>query len=91
MKCVIIDWITPKGQMLNLHIPRNAKSGQGFHHECTGALLCPAGYDWSNTEYAFRLLRLGLVTSRSSYTGSVLEVISSRIRIERVVLVFFDV
>ena len=37
------------------------------------------------------LLRLGLVTSRSSYTGSVLEVISGRIRIESVVQVIFDV
>ena len=37
------------------------------------------------------LLRLGLVTSRSSYTGSVLEVISGRIRIESVVQVVFNV
>ena len=37
------------------------------------------------------MLRLGLVTSRSSYTGSVFEVISGRICIESVVQVFFDV
>ena len=37
------------------------------------------------------LLRLGLVTSRSSYTGSVYKVISGRIRIESVVPVIFDV
>ena len=37
------------------------------------------------------LLRLGLVASRSSYTGSVLEVISGRIRIESVIQVIFDV
>ena len=37
------------------------------------------------------LLRLGLVTSRSSYTGSVYKVISSLIRIESVVQVIFDV
>ena len=37
------------------------------------------------------LLRLGLVTSRSSYTGSVFKVISGRIRIESVVQVVFDV
>ena len=36
------------------------------------------------------LLRLGLVTSLSSYTGSVLEVISCRIGIESVVQVVFD-
>ena len=37
------------------------------------------------------LLRLGLVTSCSSYTGSVFKVISGRIRIESVVQVVFDV
>ena len=37
------------------------------------------------------LLRLGLVTSRSSYTGSVFKVVSGRIRIESVVQVIFDV
>ena len=50
MKSAIIDWITPKGQSLNPHIPRNVKSGRGFNHECTGALLCPAGLDWANSE-----------------------------------------
>ena len=38
-----------------------------------------------------QLLRLGLVTSRSSYTGSVFLVISGWIRIESVVQVIFDV
>jgi hypothetical protein len=51
MKGPIIDWITPKGQSLNPHIPRNAKACRRFHHEHTGALLCPTGYDWANTEY----------------------------------------
>ena len=37
------------------------------------------------------LLCLGLVTSRSSYTESVFEVIFGRIRIESVVQVVFDV
>ena len=37
------------------------------------------------------LLCLGLVTSRSSYTGSVFEVVSGRIRIESVVQVIFGV
>ena len=41
--------------------------------------------------YQYILLRLGLVTSRSSYTGSVFEVISDRIRIESVVQVVFNV
>ena len=51
MKGAVIDWITPKGQSLNPHIPRNAKTGRGFNHERTGALLCPAGLDWAHTEY----------------------------------------
>ncbi|KAF9241132.1 hypothetical protein BU15DRAFT_32846, partial [Melanogaster broomeanus] len=41
MKSTIVNWITPKGQSLNPHIPRNVKSGRGFNHERTGALLCP--------------------------------------------------
>ncbi|KAI5996075.1 hypothetical protein EDC04DRAFT_2612849 [Pisolithus marmoratus] len=43
MKAAIIDWITLKGQTLIPHIPRNVKTGQGFHHECIGTLLCPVG------------------------------------------------
>ncbi|KAG6370142.1 hypothetical protein JVT61DRAFT_12448 [Boletus reticuloceps] len=39
MKAAIINWFTPKGQTLNPHIPCNAKSSRGFHHEHTGALL----------------------------------------------------
>ncbi|KAF8834343.1 hypothetical protein BDN67DRAFT_992683 [Paxillus ammoniavirescens] len=56
MKTAIVDWITLKGQSLNLHIPRNVKSGRGFNHERTGALLCPAGLDWSNTETRTKLV-----------------------------------
>ena len=37
------------------------------------------------------LLRLGLVTSHSSYTRSVFKVISGWVRIESVVQVIFDV
>ncbi|KIK18437.1 hypothetical protein PISMIDRAFT_14353 [Pisolithus microcarpus 441] len=55
MKATIIDWITPKGQALIPHIPRNVKMGQGFHHECTGVLLCPAGYEWANSEMKAKL------------------------------------
>ena len=51
MKSAIIDWITPKGQSLTPHIPRNVKAGRGFNHEHTGTLLCLAGLDWENTEY----------------------------------------
>ncbi|KIK10969.1 hypothetical protein PISMIDRAFT_78304, partial [Pisolithus microcarpus 441] len=56
MKATIIDWITPKGQALIPHIPRNAKTGRGFHHErTTRALLCPAGYEWANSETKAKL------------------------------------
>ena len=50
MKSPIIDWITPKSQSLTPHIPHNVKSSRGFNHDRTGALLCPAGLDWNNTE-----------------------------------------
>ncbi|KAF8835988.1 hypothetical protein BDN67DRAFT_992258 [Paxillus ammoniavirescens] len=56
MKAAIIDWITPKGQSLNSHIPCNVKSGHGFNHDHTGALLCPAGLDWANTETRAKLV-----------------------------------
>ena len=61
--------ITPKGQTLTLHIPRNVKVGRGFHHERTGALLCPAGYEWANKEYVvgfiLYLLTKGITRSRT--------------------------
>ncbi|KAF8833338.1 hypothetical protein BDN67DRAFT_992856 [Paxillus ammoniavirescens] len=56
MKSAIVDWITPKGQSLNPHIPCNVKLGRGFNHECTGALLCPAGLDWANIETRVKLV-----------------------------------
>ena len=59
MKSPIINWITPKGQSLTPHIPRNVKSGRGFNHKHTGALLCPAGLDWNNIEYVSAQLPQG--------------------------------
>jgi hypothetical protein len=50
LKGAVLDWITPKGQPLNPALSRNVKIDRGFHHECTGALLCPAELDWSNAE-----------------------------------------
>lgn len=50
LKGAILDWITPRGQPLRPQLVRNVKTDRGFHHERTGALLCPAGLDWSNTE-----------------------------------------
>lgn len=51
LKGSVLDWITPKGQALIPPIARNVKIDRGFHHERTGALLCPAGLDWDNQEY----------------------------------------
>jgi hypothetical protein len=50
LKGAVLDWITPRGQPLNPPLARNVKTDRGFHHERTGALLCPAGLDWSNIE-----------------------------------------
>jgi hypothetical protein len=50
LKSAVLDWITPKGQPLNPPLARNVKIDRGFFHERTGALLCPAGVDWSNNE-----------------------------------------
>ncbi|KAF8833444.1 hypothetical protein BDN67DRAFT_917007 [Paxillus ammoniavirescens] len=56
MKTAIVNWITLKGQSLNPHIPCNVKLGRGSNHESTGVLLCPAGFDWSNTETRTKLV-----------------------------------
>jgi hypothetical protein len=50
LKSAVLDWITARGQPLNPPLLRNVKIDRGYHHERTGALLCPAGLDWSNPE-----------------------------------------
>ena len=50
LKGTVLDWITPRGQSLVPPLARNVKVDRGFNHERTGALLCPAGLDWSNPE-----------------------------------------
>ena len=61
LKGAILDWITPRGQPLNPPLSRNVKIDRGFHHERTGALLCPAGMDWSNNELVLCDVRCGSV------------------------------
>jgi hypothetical protein len=56
LKGPILDWIVPTGQTLNPPLARNVKVDRGFHHERTGALLCPAGMDWSDPEYDFDIM-----------------------------------
>ncbi|THH06871.1 hypothetical protein EW146_g9483 [Bondarzewia mesenterica] len=46
----IAELITPRSQSLNPPLVRNIKSDRGFHHDRTGALLCPTGMDWSSGE-----------------------------------------
>ncbi|KJA23573.1 hypothetical protein HYPSUDRAFT_137585 [Hypholoma sublateritium FD-334 SS-4] len=55
LKSAIIDWIVPPGEPLMPPIARNAKTGRGFHHQVTGALLCPAGLDWADAEIKDKL------------------------------------
>ncbi|RDB19259.1 hypothetical protein Hypma_013703 [Hypsizygus marmoreus] len=50
LKGPILDWITPRDQPLLPPIARNQKINRGFHHEVTGALLCPVQLDWSDPE-----------------------------------------
>lgn len=56
LKGSVLDWITPKGQNLVPPLARNVKIDRGFHHERTGALLCPAGLDWSHSEWVVSYL-----------------------------------
>ena len=53
LKGPVLEWITPRGQSLDPPLSRNVKINRGFHHPCTGALLCPAGLDWSDVECVF--------------------------------------
>lgn len=50
LKGIIIDWITPKGQILDPPLSRNSKVNRGFHHDATGALLCPTWMDWNDPQ-----------------------------------------
>lgn len=50
LKGPIVDWITSSDQPLRPLLARNVKMDRGFHHEQTGALLCPVELDWSDPE-----------------------------------------
>ncbi|KAG2746209.1 hypothetical protein P692DRAFT_201841031 [Suillus brevipes Sb2] len=50
LKSAVLEWLVPRGQVVTPPLSRNIKSDRGFNHEVTGALLCPAGLDWSNAE-----------------------------------------
>ncbi|KAL4079110.1 hypothetical protein J3A83DRAFT_4356101 [Scleroderma citrinum] len=76
VKTAIINWITSRGWSLNPHIPQSMKSGRGFNHEHTRALLCHAGFDWANIKTRIKLvnedpwnslLQSGLLVSASKH------------------------
>jgi hypothetical protein len=50
LKGTILDWIAPPGETLSPPLARNIKCDRGYHHERTGALLCPTGFDWACAE-----------------------------------------
>ena len=50
LKGAVLDWIMPRGGSLVLPLARNVKFDQGFHHDRTGALLCPTNLNWSDSE-----------------------------------------
>jgi hypothetical protein len=55
LKGAVIDWIGDQGQSLDPPLARNVKTDRGFNHDRTGYLLCPAGLDWFDLEYATSL------------------------------------
>jgi hypothetical protein len=52
LKSAVLDWISPKGEAIQPPLHRNSKIDRGFNHELTGSLLCPAGLDWNDLQYA---------------------------------------
>jgi hypothetical protein len=56
LKGAVLDWITPKGGSLNPPLTQNIKFDWGFHHDWTGALLCPTNLNWSDDEYGILFL-----------------------------------
>ncbi|KAG0702402.1 hypothetical protein DFH29DRAFT_982339 [Suillus ampliporus] len=64
LKSAVLEWLVPRGQAVIPPLSRNIKSDRGFNHEATGALLCPAGLDWSNAE-----IKQGLKSSETAVRG----------------------
>ncbi|KAG1889785.1 uncharacterized protein F5891DRAFT_965120 [Suillus fuscotomentosus] len=64
LKSAVLEWLVLRGQAVILPLAQNIKSDCGFNHEVTGALLCPAGLDWSNAETK-QSLKSGETTVRS--------------------------
>ena len=72
LKGVVLDWILPRDRADDtpstprpLPLSRNVKTNRGFHHPVTGALLCPAGFNYNDPEqvsYLHSLIRLDLLS-----------------------------
>ncbi|KAG1817177.1 uncharacterized protein BJ212DRAFT_1270676 [Suillus subaureus] len=50
LKSVVLDWISPKGEVIQPPLHRNSNIDHRFNHKLTGSLLCPAGLDWSDPQ-----------------------------------------
>ncbi|KAG1763130.1 hypothetical protein EV702DRAFT_1182816 [Suillus placidus] len=50
LKSAVFEWLVPRGQVVIPPLSQNIISDRGFNHAVTGALLCPAGLNWSNAE-----------------------------------------
>jgi hypothetical protein len=61
LKGVVVDWLLPRDKTMSSDMPpdtpstpkptallRNVKTNRGFHHPLTGALLCPAGFNYKD-------------------------------------------
>ncbi|KAG2062737.1 hypothetical protein BDR04DRAFT_1039847 [Suillus decipiens] len=68
LKGSVLDWITPKGQNLVPSLSHNVKIDRGFHHEQMGALLCPAGLDWSHSETRAKLQSSEIVVTGDQWS-----------------------
>ncbi|KAL4075226.1 hypothetical protein V8B97DRAFT_2022238 [Scleroderma yunnanense] len=69
LKGAVLDWITPRGQDLVLPLACNMKVNCSFNHKQTGALLCPAGLDWSNPEIKAKLWNGEIVISEDPWNS----------------------
>lgn len=64
LKSAIVDWLSPPNEPVIPPIARNIKIDRGFNHQVTGALLCPAGVDWSD-----KIIQEKLRTGELSVSG----------------------
>ncbi|KAF8121428.1 hypothetical protein EV363DRAFT_1457848 [Boletus edulis] len=54
LKKSVVTWIAELNKDC-IRLSPYDKSGRGFHHECTGRLLCPVEYDWNDMEHRAKI------------------------------------